>query len=363
MPISYRNIIKRTRILILSAATILLASSASLRGSPCLHLGCHELLAKVACAQSPGIQGKNDGASTRKKRPKGKLSRTRSLTKSSASATKGAPKDRTTRPATKSTTPSSRASGTTGTAGDGPAGSQNKGLIGEVVQFIIKNKYWIIGTLVTGLVGSLIFLFISGQRRKVEELEDEPAELMTPQHRAFPTEEDEGPRRVLVDSVTGKPRTIPRRDDGEYALVVDEEELHVAHEGSSSGEYERVVLKVQELVEERNFEDAYEKYLERVETRKLAAFNPALERRLGQYFLAKNDYSKASKILEHHVATQPATEIEPEIYFDLGYIHFKEKTFDRSRHFFQLFAEKERNPVFTDRARRLIESLDRAEQH
>ncbi len=246
------------------------------------------------------------------------------------------------------------------TSGDasGASASREKGLLGRIVQFVMQYKWWILGAVGTGFLGSLLFLIWSGQRQAAEEYEEETVDLIPlPRDR---DDEDEGPRRVLIDPETGKPKDLPSRDESEYALVVDEEELHLPHDGTSSGEYEKVVLKVHELVQQKRFDEAWEKYVERIEGHRAAGFHPALERRLAKYFLKQKEYGKAATILEHHVATQPATEIEPEIYFDLGYAYFKERALDRSRHFFGLFAEKERNPAYSDRARRLVESLEKA---
>ena len=244
-----------------------------------------------------------------------------------------------------------------------PAGKQ--GFVRRLVRFIIKNKFWVIGALGTGLALSFGFLFLSSRRRRGEEYEEEETVDLIPlrtQSAQAEDDEDEGPRRVLVDPSTGRPKTMPTRDDSEYALVVDEDELQLpAQDGTASGEFEKSVLKVQELVEQSDFEGAYDVYSERLKEHELHAFHAGLERRLGKYFLKKKDFRRAAQILEHHISTQPQTEIEPEIYFDLGYAFYKQKTLTKSRQFFQVFAERERNPAQSDRARRLVERLEKLE--
>ena len=245
------------------------------------------------------------------------------------------------------------------------AAEQKQGVVRRMVRFIKENKFWVISALGLGLAFSLGFLYFSSRRQRGEEYEEEEtvglAPLRTPSSHAE-DDEDEGPRRVLVDPATGRPKTMPTRDDSEYALVVDEDELQLpVHDGSASGEFEKSVLKVQELVEQSDFEGAYDVYNERLKEHELHAFHAGLERRLGKHFLDEKDYPRAAQILEHHISTQPQTEIEPEIYFDLGYAFYKQKTLEKSRRFFQVFAERERNPVHSDRAKRIVEQLEKLE--
>ena len=289
---------------------------------------------------------KRAGASRRRTRPTGAANRN-AAKKSTASKTaaKTAPKA-----AAPTTEPE-------------PAGKQ--GFVRRLVRFIIKNKFWVIGALGTGLALSFGFLFWSSRRRRDEEYEEEETVELIPlrtQSVQAEDDEDEGPCRVLVDPSTGRPKTMPTRDDSEYALVVDEDELQLpAQDGTASGEFEKSVLRVQELVEQSDFEGAYDVYSDRLKEHELHAFHAGLERRLGKYFLKKKDFRRAAQILEHHISTQPQTEIEPEIYFDLGYAFYKQKTLTKSRQFFQVFAERERDPAHSDRARRLVERLEKLE--
>lgn len=252
---------------------------------------------------------------------------------------------------------------------DSSARSEKKtSIIHRTVQFIIKNGTMIVIALGICLAGSLGLLFLNARKQRNIEFEEDTMDHIPIQSRGRSRDfvdddddDDEGPRRVLVDPSTGKPRQALKRDDSEYALVVDEEELHLPHhdDGSSSGEFERIVLKVQESIEKNEFEEAYNYYQERIQTNKLAAFHAGLERRLGKYYLKMKNFKKAAQILQHHVSTQPATEVEPEIYFDLGYIYFKEKTLEKSRHFFQMFADRNRDQSQNSRALKLIQSLEK----
>jgi TolA-binding protein len=266
------------------------------------------------------------------------------------------------KPGPASTSAAPAAAGAAAGADAPPAeAGKRRTLVGKLRDFIVDHKFTVLGVLAAGVLLPMLLLFLLSRREQSSIKEAETAELIAaPAPRR--SEEDEGPRRVLIDPATGKPKELPKRDDSEYALVVDEEELHSSAHGddkAASGEFEKCALRVQEFIRQGEFDSAYKEYHRRIEKNKRSAFNPALERRMAKHFLKAKDIDKAVRILEHHIDTQPANEIEPETYFDLGYLHFKQKTIDKSRHYFKIFAEKERNPARSDRARKLLSDLEK----
>lgn len=212
------------------------------------------------------------------------------------------------------------------------------------------------------LLAALVVLRIRRRRRGEEE--DEDIDLAPPGHY---DDEEEGPRRVLIDPETGKPRDLPNRREKEYALVVDEEELQ-GHHGSLSdsspgaeGE-DPAEESIEQLIRERHFDRAYVRYQQSLRhVHGAEPVSPEIERVLGAYFLRIGDLEKATRVLEHYVETQPEDAIDARIYFDLAYLHFKRETFGKSRDYFRIFAAKERNPALTERARRVLTSLERVQ--
>jgi hypothetical protein len=163
---------------------------------------------------------------------------------------------------------------------------------------------------------------------------------------------------------TGLSRSVTTTEvetDREYALVVDKAALKMPPlpEGEekptsgSAGDSSRI----RKLLDEKRFQAAYEDYVRQIESDNNLRFQGELESKLGEHFLQAREFEKASRVLEHHVATHPQTEIIPKTYFDLGYVHFMKRTFGKSRRFFKLFMDVEKNPTYVERAKRIVEKM------
>ena len=118
---------------------------------------------------------------------------------------------------------------------------------------------------------------------------------------------------------------------------------------------------LEDLISKRNFDEAYRQYVHGIGSDARAEVSAVVERRLGDHFLEKGDLEKAARILEHHVATHSSEEIEPVTYFNLGYLYFRSKTLNKSRRYFRMFVERHKDPVQVDRARKLLQRLDKVQ--
>ena len=232
------------------------------------------------------------------------------------------------------------------------AEAEPEGLVAQVKTFFTEHQNWVIGALSVGLLGSLAYLFLGSRRRRRED-DDESIDLVPLGHLNV-EEEDDGPRRVLIDPKTGKPQKVSNKDDSEYALVVDEDELQI-----QQGHIERLIDK---LVDDRDYEKAYERYRE-YQLDESAHLKPQArsERLLAHHFLEAGEFDKAKNVLEHHVLTRPDPEIDPKVFFDLAYISFKRKTLNKSRQYFQTYATREPDSRLTERARRVLKQLERVQ--
>ena len=157
-------------------------------------------------------------------------------------------------------------------------------------------------------------------------------------------------------------------DDKSYALVVDEEELELPptpEEKRKSAEMRRIQKarthqeEIERLVERGSFDRAFDRYLEHLDSDE--PLRPDRELTLGKHFLQNGDLDKASRIFEHFINTQPESEIEPEVFFNLGYIHFKSNTLRKSKDYFERFAEIETRPERVERARSLVRRLEKVQ--
>ncbi|MBI4587045.1 MAG: hypothetical protein HY717_23785 [Planctomycetes bacterium] len=226
------------------------------------------------------------------------------------------------------------------------------------MQWIIRYSIWIVAATGSILAGVLVYFFLTSRGQKAAETEPEEIAPPRPPRR----DEDEGPRRVLVDRETGKPKDMPQRDESEYALVVDKADLEKGTPPGAEAHGEKHAASEESIracIEKGNFHEAYDQYAHWIRDHTGMIFKPELERRMGKFFIKTEDFDKAAYVLEHHVATQPATTIEPEVYFDLGYIHFKRKTLNKCQRFFRLFAENEGDPAQRQRARNVLSRLER----
>jgi len=236
-----------------------------------------------------------------------------------------------------------------------------KGLIGGAVDFIVGNAIVIVIVLAVAIIGVVFFSIRGGKAGGASELESEPKQAARPPVTRPAAAEEEGPRRVLVSpAAPGAPKPPAAAADREYALVVNEEDLKKPpFPEEAAGKHAVDSKPIQELLASDKYDDAYRQYVEKIESDGEASFSPEVERRLGDHFLRKGDLEKAGRVLEHHVATHPGDEIDTETYFNLGYIHFKGKTLNKSRRYFRLFVERHSEPAQVERARKLLARLER----
>ena len=114
---------------------------------------------------------------------------------------------------------------------------------------------------------------------------------------------------------------------------------------------------VQKLLDEKDFKGAYEEYLRQIESNASASFQGDVEKTLGEELLRAREMDKAVLVLEHHVATRSRKEVEPEIFFNLGYLHFLKRTLTKSKRYLTYFVETEKNPAYIARAKKILEKI------
>lgn len=142
--------------------------------------------------------------------------------------------------------------------------------------------------------------------------------------------------------------------DQDYALVVEEDALSVAT-GSEEGSAEEAIGT---LLGAGDFEAAYELYAQRIDEERSTRFDSSLEKELGEKLIEAGQDEKAARVLEQHIATHPADQIEAEAYFNLGYLHYRASHLDKSRKYFGLFIKSEPDEKRRDRATAILAALD-----
>jgi hypothetical protein len=235
------------------------------------------------------------------------------------------------------------------------ATAPEKGLVGRLVDFLVDHALWIVVAFAGGL-GAIIFFMLRGGRSEDSAESVVDRHLLTPS----PLAESEGPRRSLTPPAAAPAGPAIER---EYALVVNQEDLKKPPLPQEAAPARRLADcgPIQELLAHENYDDAYRQYLERIEADGQASFLPELERRLGDHFLKSGDLEKAARVLEHHVATHAGDQIDAETYFNLGYIHFKGKTLNKSRRYFRLFVERQSDPALAARGLKLLSKLEKVQ--
>lgn len=143
--------------------------------------------------------------------------------------------------------------------------------------------------------------------------------------------------------------------DQDYALVVEEDALSATAE-PEEGSVEEVLAA---LLEGEDFEAAYEIYSQHVEEDRSVRFEAGMEKALGEKLIDGGQDESAARVLEHHVETHPADQIEAETYFNLGYLHYRASHIDKSRKYFSLFVELESNEARRDRAHAILSAIDK----
>jgi hypothetical protein len=221
--------------------------------------------------------------------------------------------------------------------------------------FIEENAIWlIVGILVAILTVGLWALRGSGRRAK-----GAVAPVRSP-------ESGEGKRysstRIQVaevnDRLGAKVEATEIETEVEYALVVDEEALHIPEtvDTRTGTAYVEDSL-IAKLLNDKRFDDAYLEYTQRLKEDGSLEFHRGVEERLGNHFLATRDLEKAASVFEHYVATHPADDVRPEVYFNLGYIHFLRQSANKSKRFLKLFLAASDNPTHARRAERILAQL------
>lgn len=242
-----------------------------------------------------------------------------------------------------------------------PPSGPGKGPIGAVVDFLVSYALYIFGAIVIGL-GVFAWFTFRGARAKEDAAEAPEAERQQSFRPASATDEDEGPRRVLV--TPGSSTAIKVADvEREYALVVDEADLKMPPLPEEAGPTRKRVdaSAIRAMIVQDNFDAAYQQYIEKIEADKKSEIAPDVEQRLSQHFMSQGDLEKAARVLEHHISTHSPEEIKPEAYFDLGYIHFQGKTLNKSKRYFRMFVERHTDPVQVDRAKKILARLDKVQ--
>ena len=142
--------------------------------------------------------------------------------------------------------------------------------------------------------------------------------------------------------------------DQDYALVVEEDALSATDE-LEEGSVDEVLAS---LLGGEDFEAAYEIYSQHIEEDRSLRFDAGMEKELGEKPIQGGQDESAARVLEHHVETHPAEQIEAETYFNLGYLHYRASHIDKSRKYFSLFVELEPNETRRDRAGAILSAID-----
>jgi len=245
-----------------------------------------------------------------------------------------------------------------------PAPTEEAGptLVQRAVSFIKTYPLWIGGGLGAILLVLLGWALLSARARPAGE--DPFTELGFGEGSADPAVQ----RRFsstkiqaadVKSRLAGAVKTTEVETDREYALVVDEEALKMpplpeeAEEASRAGS-----ASLEKLLTENDAEGAYAEYARRVQSDPKAEFDPALERSLSEHLIRSRKLAEAARVLEHHLRTHGAEEIHPDCYFNLGYIHFMQKTLKKSSRFLKLFVKVEKNPAHVERAMRILRRIE-----
>ena len=232
--------------------------------------------------------------------------------------------------------------------------AQAPGLAG----WIRQNWKWVVGLPLGAAALGLSWFFLAGKRRK----EDGVGALLKPMA-AGSESGDKGTERFSstriraadVDSrLSGSLDGEEVETDQDYALVVEEGALS-ATDPQDGGSPEEVI---DAYLQGEDFVAAYETYARLLEEASSTRLDSGLEQRLGEGLVANGQVEKAVTVLEHHIATHPADEIEAAAYFNLGYSHFHSRHLEKSRKFFGLFIEAESDETRRERARAILAAME-----
>jgi len=225
--------------------------------------------------------------------------------------------------------------------------------------FVKDNYGWILAILGVGLLGVLSWIFLgtrvkSGSEPFLEPLDEAERPSSSPGGRYSST-------RIRASDVNSRLKGAVTEEevetDREYALVVEEGALKKSELDERTGRVYADERGIRERLRAQDLPGAYRAYVEIVAEDESAEFHGDVERALGEHFLRGRDYATAARILERHVATHAVEDVESNVYFNLGYIHFQTKTINKSRRFFKLFVETDRRPDYVARAQRILQTL------
>ncbi len=251
---------------------------------------------------------------------------------------------------------------TTGTkpAADGvaPRKAQETAQAPGLASSIRQNWKWVVGIPLGAVALGLSWFLLAGKRRK----EDGVGALLRPMT-AGSGKADEGTERFLstrisaadVDSrLSGSLDGEEVETDQDYALVVEEGALSATdlQDGGSPEE------AIDAYLQGEDFAGAYETYARLLEEESSTRLDSGLEQRLGESLVANGQVEKAVTVLEHHIATHPANEIDAAAYFNLGYSHFHSRHLEKSRKFFGLFIDAEEDETRRGRARAILAAME-----
>lgn len=237
---------------------------------------------------------------------------------------------------------------------------------GQRIRSFIRNYYgWILAALAVALGGVVAWHFVAGRGKRggsdyLATLDAQLAGRTTPSSSRFSSTKI---RASDVNDRLGAPvRGTEIETDREYALVVEEEALRRPLPGEIDERTGREYVNdaaIRNCLDEKDFDGAYGLYCGHLDEDGGAEFHGDVEKAMSEHFLRRRDFRKAAHILEHHVATHARESIDPEVYFNLGYIHFLTRTFNKSRRFLRLFVESEKNPRNAARAKSILTTLNR----
>jgi len=245
-----------------------------------------------------------------------------------------------------------------------PSPSGEGTLVQKAVTFIKAHALWIVGGLGAVLLVLLFWAVLSARRASPGEdpfaelgLGGSDAATAAPPTRRFSSTRIEA--ADVKDRLARSVKTSEVETEREYALVVDEEALKMPPLPEEADDAARAGSSaVEKLLSENDVMGAYAEYSKKIGADPRASFEPSLERSLSEQLMRSRKLAEAARVLEHHVSSQPREQIQPDCYFNLGYIHFMNKAPKKSSRFLKLFVKVENNPAHVERAMRILRKIE-----
>lgn len=255
------------------------------------------------------------------------------------------------------------------TSGTEPA-PNGEGFAGSLVRFIRAYATWIVVALGGLFVGILIWTYTGarrGYRGTGDDIDglgfhegDAATSRQSGKHQRYSSTKIQ--KSDISSRLEGSVTETEVETDREYALVVDEEALKLPpvpedseiKDSRPTGDPD----KIRSLLKANQFLEAYAEYATQITSNGKLKFPGEVDCALADGLIRAREYEKAKRVLERHVATHRGMDVQPEAYFNLGYIHFMNKTLQKSRRFFRLFVKAEKNPEYVARARKILEKIE-----